>query len=82
MKSLVYRCPHCLPETIVQMNREEFLEQNTTADSLLLCDACGSEVETELYLMPEQRIYCKLCATKYILPHCNATLEPLAKMGN
>ena len=90
MKRFIYRCPHCLPETVEQMTKDEFLREHPPksvevrsmgvltilplAKDLVVCDACDNEVEEEVFLISGHSTYCKLCATKYILPYCTDEL--------
>lgn len=79
MKRFVYRYPHCLPEEVQQMTKDEFPghPQNIWASDLAVCEACKSEIETDVFLVSNNTVYCKLCATKYILPHCTDELLPI-----
>lgn len=90
MKRFVYCYPHCLPEEVQQMSKEEFLGENPqrsiqiwsvegvetipVPEDLVICDVCNADIEVDVFLVAESRVYCKLCATKYVLPHCTDEL--------
>ena len=73
MKKYIYQYFHSLPEVLEVVSKEEFLANLPVPDDLVFCDTCLTEIGTEVYLLAETKVFCKLCSSKYLLPYCRDT---------